>query len=295
MYGITEEGAEYFGQEASDLVRNELASTRPSMICRFGSTELNVVIGYCHPPSLKNYWKYLNSQISVVGYSPNTIKNITVNAGFFPGERKYLAEFAKLTMDDMKYIDILGSCVRQEVFFAPLLKHCKKIAMRDMEPFYHKDPWTTVLEGKKVLVVHPFEQSIICQYQKRDRLFQDPRFLPKFELKTIKAVQSIAKTQTGFRTWFEALAFMKQQIDRCDFDIAILGCGAYGVPLAAHIKRIGKKAIHIGGATQVLFGIRGSRWEEREFYRNLMNEHWIKPLAEDYPPGYKMVENGCYW
>ena len=27
-----------------------------------------------------------------------------------------------------------------------------------------------------------------------------------------------------------------------------LGCGAYGFPLAAHVKRMGKKAIHMGGS-----------------------------------------------
>lgn len=34
-----------------------------------------------------------------------------------------------------------------------------------------------------------------------------------------------------------------------EFDIAIIGCVDYGFPLAAHIKRIGKQATHIGDAT----------------------------------------------
>ena len=46
------------------------------------------------------------------------------------------------------------------------------------------------------------------------------------------------------------------------FDVAIIGCGAYGMPLAAMLKQAGKQAIHLGGATQLLFGIKGKRWEE---------------------------------
>ena len=58
---------------------------------------------------------------------------------------------------------------------------------------------------------------------------------------------------------------MQKEIDKIDFDIAILGCGAYGYPLASYIKSIGKKAIHIGGATQLIFGIKGKRWEKASF------------------------------
>ena len=47
---------------------------------------------------------------------------------------------------------------------------------------------------------------------------------------------------------------------KIDFDTAIIGCGAYGFPLAAKLKAAGKQAFHMGGATQLLFGIKGSRW-----------------------------------
>ena len=41
-----------------------------------------------------------------------------------------------------------------------------------------------------------------------------------------------------------------------NFDIALIGCGAYGFPLAAFVKGIGKKAVHIGGPLQLFFGIK---------------------------------------
>lgn len=44
---------------------------------------------------------------------------------------------------------------------------------------------------------------------------------------------------------------------KINFDTAIIGCGAYGMPLAAQIKNAGRQAIHLGGAVQLLFGIKG--------------------------------------
>lgn len=54
-------------------------------------------------------------------------------------------------------------------------------------------------------------------------------------------------------------------------------------PLAAHVKRTGKKAIHLGGGLQLLFGIRGKRWDMRDEYKSLMNEYWIRPSEDETP------------
>jgi hypothetical protein len=80
-----------------------------------------------------------------------------------------------------------------------------------------------------------------------------------------------------------------------EFDVAIIGCGAYGFPLAAHVKHLGKKAVHLGGATQVLFGIKGKRWLERDAVSQLINEHWVFPSEDETPAQFKNVEGGCYW
>ena len=85
------------------------------------------------------------------------------------------------------------------------------------------------------------------------------------------------------------------QINVINFDIAIIGCGPYGFNLAAYIKRIGKKAIHLGGATQILFGIKGKRWDTHPLTAKLYNEHWIYPKANEIPQNYKRADDGCYW
>ncbi len=119
--------------------------------------------------------------------------------------------------------------------------------------------------------------------------------LPQFELSTVKAVQTIANNKAGFKDWFEALDYMKKKIDQTDYDIALIGCGAYGMPLAAHVKRMGKKAVHMAGWTQVLFGVYGRRWEENKDMARFINEHWVKPIPSEVPENHTKVERGAYW
>ena len=132
----------------------------------------------------------------------------------------------------------------------PLMANATKVN-RDAfyAPWLFKNPWTKWLRGKKVLVVHPFVESISHQYDNnRARLFDNPDVLPEFEsLTCIKAVQTQAGEKCQFVDWFEALDYMKGQIDKCDYDVDIIGCGAYGMSLAAHVKRQGKVSLHRAG------------------------------------------------
>ena len=79
--------------------------------------------------------------------------------------------------------------------------------------------------------------------------------------------------------------------------MAIIGCGAYGFPLAAKLKAAGKQAIHLGGATQLMFGIKGYRWENNypSKIATFFNDAWIHPSASETPKGAETVEKGCYW
>lgn len=158
-----------------------------------------------------------------------------------------------------------------------------------------------LFEGKRVLVVHPFKQSIVRQYnENRTKLFKSPDILPDFQLEVIQSVQSIAGEKTRFKDWFEALDYMKEEISKKEFDLLITGCGAYGLPLAAFGKELGKKAIHLGGGTQLLFGIKGRRWEGKYHgddtrFADLFNEYWIYPSKDETPKYSKNIEGGCYW
>jgi hypothetical protein len=220
-------------------------------------------------------------------------------SGFFPANVPDVERFCSLMLGDARLVDLLGSWLPEENLVAPQLGANQKIDLELLNPYFSEQPWTQALTGKKVLVIHPFAETIAAQYKKRELIFQN-NLLPEFNLITMKAVQSIAGEKTTFETWFDALAHMQRQMDGIDYDICLIGCGAYGFPLAAHAKRNGKKGFHLGGSLQLLFGIRGKRWENPNYnpdynFAALMNEHWVKPGEEDRPKDASKVEGACYW
>lgn len=284
---------------SSSLIYKELTSNKPSMIARLGSTELTCMINYMgikNQDQFKSVKGYISGKTPKWWWDKKIMEQMHNWSGFFPSTQANIARFYEMMLADMPKVDILGSWLKEEEFFKKELAPSKKVMLEDLEPFFCANPWTKALEGKKVLVVHPFADTIQMQFTVRNKLF-DNGLLPDFELLTIKAVQSIAKEETPFKDWFEALDAMKEQIAAANFDICILGCGAYGFPLAAYIKDLGKKAFHLGGITQLLFGIKGSRWEQYIVYpyANLYNSYWVKPGDKERPKNAGIVEGACYW
>ena len=150
------------------------------------------------------------------------------------------------------------------------------------------------MNGKRVLVVHPFKTTIERQYARRAELFPGTDILPQFaDLRIVQAVQGLAGADTGYASWFDALVAMEQQMDAAPYDVAIIGAGAYGLPLAAHARDTGHAAIQMSGALQLLFGIRGKRWDDHPIISKLYNDAWVRP--EETLAHKEKVEGGSYW
>ena len=293
--------------QASELIYDLLLSGKPCMVARFGAFVLNVVVNYCGVSREKHsMWDFIRGNELQWWWNEFSQLKLQTNAGVFPMSHQLAARFSELMLEDMKQVDILGSWQRNEqILIDEYCLKLQKVTLMALEPYWAVKPWTRALEGKKVLVIHPFASLIESQYaEKRELLFQDKRVLPNFELKTLQAVQSIGG-ESDFKDWFEALDWMKTRMDATDYDIALIGCGAYGFPLAAHAKRMGKQSVHLGGALQLLFGIRGKRWDDPSYgretlqdkgsYLRLFNLNWVYP-GEKYKPVHASdIENGCYW
>lgn len=265
-------------EEGNGIIYNKLSESGPFMAARFGSVEFNCVMGYLH------------------GKWDNRVKSqMGINAGFFPIEDWALKDFCKIIIENLSLVDLMAEWLNESALINYGVPKILTAQLRCVEPYYHRHPWSKALEGKRVLVIHPFEESIKIQHKKGELLFINSDIFPKFELETIKAVQSIAGSKTKFKTWFEALDSMKHAIYSKDFDVAIIGAGAYGLPLAGFVKSIGKKVVHMGGATQILFGIKGKRWDAHEDISKLYNENWIRPSLEETPQNFIAVEGGTYW
>lgn len=269
-------------KKGNEIIENAIKIGTPYMVARGGAVELRCI------------GEYLKSGTFTVAMR----EEIQTCAGVFPPNDDLLKKFCQYYLQSMESVDLLalwgvGAEKRAVASHCPSAKFTE---LEALEPYYFAKPWSSALEGKRVLVVHPFVESIKTQYAKRKKLFEDKTVLPKFKsLEVVKAVQSNAGEIPEYDDWFEALNYMQNKIKEKEFDIAIIGAGAYSLPLAAYVKSIGKVAIQMSGATQILFGIKGKRWENIPRISKLFNNYWIRPSEKETPKGNKKVEGGSYW
>ena len=281
------------------IIYDLLCNEKPAMISRLGSSELHILLNYISREDtyFKRMKKYLQGTSTEFWWGKYAKNDIFQNSGFFPTDNANLDKFAQLYLRTLPEIDILltwlvGEKHLENYFDSKLVK----TYIYDSEPYFDKQfPWTQALKNKKVLVIHPFEESIKFQYKKRHLLFSDSRVLPEFELSTIKTFQTIKGNPVSYNNWFEVLELLKENINNIDFDIALIAAGSYGLPLASHVKSLGKKGVHLGGFLQQLFGIRGRRWDICEFHSPFINEHWKYPFDNEYPKDFEKLDHGSYW
>lgn len=296
-------------ESTNKLLYNLISSEKPCFIGRVGTVEGAIVLNkmtLTKPWSLqrlKGCINYIIDETRMPWWDCGLpFQQLHNNAGFFTKSGNISVRdaerFAEIYLHYIPIMDVLGRFSYNNKFF-PFSPKCKHVQLESLYPFFVEEPWTKALEGKNVLVVHPFKKTIEEQYKRRQLLFKNPNCLPQFNLKVIKAIQSAAGEVPPYKDWFEALDYMKNEIAKTDFDVALIGCGAYGLPLAGFIKEeLYKQAVHIGGGTQLLFGIKGQRWirdYEQSCYRDMFNEYWVFPNEEERPQNAKIVEGACYW
>lgn len=181
----------------------------------------------------------------------------------------------------------------------------QQIHSQSLEPFYQVQesikPWTHYLLGKKVLVINPFIESFKKQLNNGFTIFKDKDkqiFLEGQEFLFYKSFQTIAGNHIH-DNWFETFTIMCKDIEKLDFDIALLGCGGYGLPLCNYIKtKLKKSAIYIGGGLQLLFGVIGNRWENNKMWKKIIEKNdtqFIRPSVNELCKNFKTIEGGCYW
>lgn len=288
-----------------DLVNQQIAKAirmgDPFLVSRFGRSELLVTLEQVMELDWSRFrrwvWKIIHGEFSP---SHQADRDHLWISGFYPyRENQAVREFAEIQIVAGREIDIIGSWVPGENLILPANPKLIIASLPDIEPFLSRNPWTSALEGKSVLLVHPFAESIRRQYKRRRKIHQNSDLLPSFRLLTIRPpVTRLAPgniPSPGEPTWFERLDNLKDAITNTDFDVAIIGAGSYGMPIAAHAKKLGKVSINLGGASQLLFGIWGSRWDSYEPYARMRNDFWVRPIPEETPQNADKVEDRAYW
>lgn len=277
-------------EEGNIAIKAALQSMEPQAIGKLGHTELRAI---------RSYLQFRNS----LDWQKETAlhrQSLYIYSGVYPDRPDIFKRYCEYMLDEiLPEISIIG--VWFNVGEAGIVKKyslsADLIPTRSLETYYVQGRrWTSVLEGKKVLVMHPFLATIKKQFEMRRSIWPGKdSILPAFELIQLKVPQYPSLVSPKHPDWFASLEEMQHGMSMLDFDVALIGAGAYSLPLAVHAKKLGKQGIHLGGATQVYFGIKGGRWDTHPIISKFYNEYWTRPLSEDTPNRIETIENGCYW
>ena len=282
--------------ETIKLITDKIRSNRPFLAGKIGTGDGEALARFidihADESCIKKIIKIFNGQRGPFWWDNSIRAAICVCAGVFPTQDTALEEFCRIFMAACHDIDAFASFNSGEHRLHKILcPDSTSVDLNALAPQGHPRTWYGALEGKKLLVVHLYEKTIRAQYEKNVEYHKGQGPFPRVkELITYRPVNSIGGTNSDFPNWKAALEHMIADISKIDFDVAMLGCGVYGIPLSAHIKKMGKIAIYTGGATQVAFGIKGKRWDNCGIY----NEHWTRPFPDDVPSNMTTIEEGCF-
>lgn len=180
-----------------------------------------------------------------------------------------------------------------------------KFPARALEPYYASATdswswsWMPCLRGKRVLIVHPFENTIRAQIPKLSDVFPDRQgeWFSECTFHVLRPPVTLAGNHREME-WSEHLSvFLSCLEDVPEVDVALVAAGGYGMLIADELfsRRPTTSVIYVGGALQLFFGIIGKRWFNQPDVMRLVTDEWIRPVAADKPPEAARVEKGCYW
>jgi hypothetical protein len=237
-------------------------------------------------------------------------KNMKINAGLFGTE--CIKEWCIYMLEHLAMMDeiVMWNPIApiQERYFieerCPSIK--KYLPLRALEPFYQKEEencWSLAVGS--FCVVSPFKESIESQWQKRDGLFPYPLFgetnfhgvVRVGYSPLICAVgESCAWPQSVLEEgWFSAVLSVVEECVAKNVDFVFVGAGALSLPICFELKKRGISAIHTGGGTQIIFGLKGQRWLSHTGISGFFNPSWAHPLRKEIPSGAERIEGGCYF
>ena len=264
----------------NEKIKQAIQETLPLSFGKIGSIEAAHISRYL-------IWK--NS----VNYNPS----LFINAGVYVKDEDDFIEWFNDYIESVKDIDyILQWCAAQgDKYIIENVWHGEEIFYKftDIEPYTHKeDGWHYSLSDKKVLFVSPFSDTVKEQAKKYNKIWNGASI---GEVLTVRSPYSEALTGEPPTRWASKLNKIIDEIRELDFDFATFGCGGLSLSVCRFIKSMGKPCVHLGGGNQLLFGIKGKRWDDHELLSKFYNEHWIRPLAHEVPKNNTLVEGGCYW
>ncbi|WP_232630421.1 hypothetical protein [Methylobacterium sp. Leaf118] len=282
---LNQHGSVRDAEAGNGLLREAILSGGPHGIAKIGSLEAEA----------------LTSFLAQTGYPPLLMEQLVTNVGLFPGTPDSIDRFCEAYLAALARIDLLavwGQPGEAEILRqAPVPEAAPRALLHidSFEPWYHRDPWSGALSGKRVVVLHPFAATIERQYARRREVWENREILPEFDLRTVRMPLSPALAPPRYGSWHEQFDHLLGEIESRPYDVVIVGAGGISLPVSAQACASGKVGFHMGGLTQILFGILGRRWEKSAAVAAQRNVAWVRPSGDEAPATARKVEQGCYW
>lgn len=265
-------------------IEYNLIMKQGSIIGRHGSTELTTLLNNVAYTTLEQYSGVFpsNSTESMREWSSIYREATKESSIFAAGWYKPFAE------EELEYLKVLSP-------------NLDLIPLRSLEPYYIENSWTRVLEHKRVTVVSSFADTMREQIGRIDEIWEGKPILPTAEYSFVRSYfcPSIANGSCEWPNsvvcWKTAVDYLYNEIIKTSPNIVLIGCGGLAMPLALRLKRAGIITVVLGGAIQILFGIKGSRWEMHSEISDFFNDAWVFPSPGEIPNNAKKIEQSCYW
>lgn len=244
----------------------------------------------------------------IKAFEENLIFHGLKQSGVFPADPSFYLLFNKLYMEHVRNLDCIG------IFYYPreleLIGHYqlsnKLVHYMEQEPdrsspSNDKRCYLQYFRNKKILLVCPFagllkqratKEIFEGVWSKTGKRWFYPRSIDALEF----PYGFSNEAQKSYATAIELLKEITTEIEKKNFDIALIAAAGLAIPIASYVKNMGKIGIDLGGHLQVLFGVIGKRWREREDWKmDYFNEWWIDMPANYRPKETDVCDQGAYW
>ncbi len=278
------------------LIKRLLDSNQPFFIGRIAGVELKI------------------AHLLLNGVSPTATEyreeraRLETNAGIYTKTNESVQEYVKQLLEAYEHCTVIAEWERTGKVFsftgmgqelvAARTPHIPKINALALEPYYIADPhsWMSALQGKRILIIHPFIDTMKRQVAQFPKLFPGRQWFKDCTFQFVAPPFTLAGNHQG-KDWQEHLQHFLATLDQsADYDIALVAAGGYGMMISDYLySKLNKSVIYIGGALQLFFGIIGKRWFDNKAILSLVNDDWVRPGQAERPSHFAQVERGCYW
>jgi hypothetical protein len=231
-------------------------------------------------------------------------------SALFPPDPDFYLRYNERDVEALRELDFLGVFPELLPRTEPILRHfglqSPLIDQLDLEPDRSAPAadarcYLPFFEGSKVLLVCSFadllrqradETTFEAVWAKTGKRWFRPAAVEALEF----PYGYTASTHQLYSSSLELLARIEDEMQRREFDLALIAAAGLGAPLAAHAKRLGKIGIHLGGHLQVLFGVLGQRWRAwPDWCQRYVTSAWIDMPARYRPSERDVADGGAYW